>query len=268
MGAKEINLYLSDIKAISPLKIQIFKDELKEINNKFSITENTVDIVETYSTIKNEKLEMGFFIRNAFSHSISLELMNIAILNDKGKVILVEKVNFKSIGTIPSYSAIPSSLTFEVSEKIISNKHEKFKIKFLNEENIHVFKSVESNLENLPIDMSFEEENKVLQFFKGLKTLHKDEISVSTFEKMLTEDGGVEISMIFRNGYSKVATLSSFPVKIINFNNVVICDTVIEDPDGLVKIFPGKAKLVKFKIDKSKIYNTVFDLDRCKILFQ
>lgn len=139
---------------------------------------------------------------------------------------------------------------------------------FSNMGNLKPDLTVTTEIENLPLNISFEEEKEIRDFDNNLKTLKKDAISLDVFKSAITEDKGIEITILFRNGYDKAAKIEKLPITIENFNGLPICKVVFEDSNGLVEVNPRKSKLVKFKIEECKLYTKVFDLDRCKILYK
>lgn len=263
-----INLHIPKTEQLSSLKARVLSEELENINKKNPPKEESVSIATTYSLIRNDNIEVGFFIRNTFSKNISLEYVRLGLQNSEDKIIYNQIVNFKDIGIIPPYSAIPSTIKFQLLEEIKKQKLENLKLVFLSTKELNAFKSVETDLEEVSLDLSFEEEKELREFKNNLDMLQKDTLSTALFKADKLDDGGVELSILFRNGFDSEIKIEKLPITIENFNGISICKYVFQDTNSIVKVGPAKAKLVKLKIDKSNIYNTVFDLDRCKILFQ
>lgn len=263
-----INLHIPETEQLSSLKARVLSEELESVNKKNPPKEESVSIATTYSLIRNGNIEVGFFIRNTFSKNISLEYVRVGLQNNEDKIIYNQVVNFKDIGIIPPYSAIPSTIKFKLLDNINKDEVQDLKLVFLSAKELNAFKSVETDLEEVSLDLSFEEEQELREFKNNLEMLQKDTLSTALFKANKLDDGGVELSILFRNGYDSEIRIEKLPITIENFNGISICKHVFQDANSIVKVGPAKAKLVKFKIDKSKIYNTVFDLDRCKILFQ
>jgi len=261
----DIKLNIPKGKIVSPLRTRVFEDELNNINKENPLEENQVNLATTYFLNNGNELEVGFFIRNTMKSALSLEVINLAVQSSKGDIIATLQCNLKEIGTMPSCTGTPYSLKFTLNEGAMYNKDEEYEITFVNFDGLKGFSSVETEIENMPINMSFEEEEALLNFEKNLATLKKDEINISIFRSIKTDNGGIDITLLIRNGYIKLERL---PITIMNYNNYPICKHVFNNSNGLVSISSLKAKLIKLSIDPSKVYNTVFDLDRCKILFQ
>lgn len=264
----DIKLNIPKGKIVSRLRREVFEEELNNINKENSLEENQVNLTTTYILNNGTELEVGFFIRNTMKSALSLEVMNLAVQSSKGDIIATMQCNLKEMGTMPSCTGTPYSLKFTLNEGAIYDKDEEYKVIFVNFNGLKGFSSVETEIENMPIDMSFKEEEALLNFEKNLATLKKDEINISIFRSIKTDNGGIDITLLIRNGYNKNIVLDRLPITIMNYNNYPVCKHVFTAANGLVSISPLKAKLIKLSIDPSKVYNTVFDLDRCKILFQ
>jgi len=262
----DIRLNIPKIQMVSPLKEKVFQEELYNINEIEPLKENQVNLATTYFSNKGNELEVGFFIRNTLKNEISLEEVVLAIQSSKGDIISNLTCNLKELGSMPSYTGTPCSLKFIINEGSIYDPNEEYRVIF--NKNINCFQSVKADIENISIDMSFDEEEEIRKFEKGLDTLRKDEINIAIFKLVKDDNGSINITLLVRNGYNKEIKLERLPITIMNYNNYPICKHVFYDSNGLVNIGARRAKLLKLSIDKSKIYNTVFDLNKCKILFQ
>lgn len=264
----DIKLNIPKGKIVSPLRIRVFEEELNNINKENPLKENQINLATTYFLNNGNELEVGFFIRNTMKSALSLEVINLAVQSSKGDIIATLQCNLKEIGTMPSCTGTPYSLKFTLNEGAIYNKDEEYKITFVNFNGLKGFRSVVTDIENMPLDITFEEEEEIRKFEKSLNTLKKDEINIAIFKLVKDDDGSINITLLVRNGYDNEIKLERLPITIMNYNNYPICKHVFHDSNGLVNISAQRTKLLKLSIDKSKIYNTVFDLDKCKILFQ
>lgn len=262
----DIKLSISNQQSTTKLKERVLQEELNKIINESSIKENEINIEVNYCLEKDSKLEIGCFIINTFSQKASLELVKLGLEDEKGDIILTQNINLKELGLIDSNSAVPTTISFEIPKNFNSNK--KYSVRFLTDRENKSIQTMPTILDNIPLDMSFEEERDIRDFFYKLSPVKVNEVSLTLYDAVITSDKGVEIRVLFRNGYNQEIEIERLPITIENFNGISICKHVFQDANSIVKVGPAKAKLVKFKIDKSKIYNTVFDLDRCKILFQ
>jgi len=264
----DIRLNIPKGQNVSPLKERILQEELDNINEIKPLGENQINLATTYILKKENELELGIFIRNTMKSALSLEIIDLAVQGSKGDIIATVQCNLKELGAMPSCTGTPYTIRFSLNKGAIYNKDEEYKVIFVNGDELKGFRSVETEIENMPIDISFEEEEALISFTKNLATLKKDEVNISIFRSIKTDNGGIDITLLIRNGYNRDIKLEKLPITIVNYNNYPICKHVFNDDNGLVSISSLKAKLIKLSIDPSKIYNTVFDLDRCKILFQ
>lgn len=262
-----IKLYVPKKETISNLKKQILNDDLAKLNDKYKLKKNTLDFIVSYIVPKGKLLEVGCFIRNTYPNEVSLGEISLALeCNKKSKGVL-ETINFKDLGEIPSLTAVSTTIIFHIDEKFVYDNDEEYNIRVI-KDNLIAYSSMKTKLEGIPLDISFEEESQIINYVNNLEELQKNKMSISIFKTIKSSIGDIEISLIFRNTYNKTIKLEELPITILNYNDVPVCKYKFQDTNGLVKIESGKAKYVKLKIDNSKIYNTVFDLDRCKILFQ
>lgn len=262
----DIKLSIPNEQLTTKLKEKVLQEELNKIIGKSYIKENEINIEVNYCVEKNNKLEIGCFIINTFSQKASLELVKLGLEDEKGDIILTQNINLKKLGLIDSNSAIPTIILFDMPKNFNTNK--KYRVRFLTDKEKKSIQTRATILDNLPLNISFEEETNIRDFFDKLSPVKVDEVSLTLYDAVRTSDKGIEIRVLFRNGYDQEIEIERLPITIENFNGISICKCVFEDVNSIVKVGPAKAKLVKFKIDKSKIYNTVFDINRCKILFQ
>lgn len=264
----DIKLNIPKGQIISPLKEKILQEELHNINETEPLRENLINLASTYFLHKNNEVEVGFFIRNTFKSSISLANVDLAIESSIGNIISTLHCNLEELGAMPSYTGTHCNLKFILNEGAFYNSDEKYRIVFNNIKEVKGFKTVKTDIENMPIDISFEEEEEIRKFEKSLNTLKKNEMDIAIFKLKRMDHGNINITLLIRNGYDIDVKLEKLPITIMNYNNYPICKHVFHDSNGLVNISAQHAKLLKLSIDKSKLYNTVFDLNKCKILFQ
>ncbi|HBA05296.1 MAG TPA: hypothetical protein DCW51_15885 [Clostridium sp.] len=264
----DIKLNIPKGLVISPLKEKILMEELHHINETIPLEENQINLAATYFLHKNNEVEVGFFIRNTFKSSISLANVELAIKNSIGNTISTLHCNLEELGAMPSYTGTHCNLKFILNEGTFYNSDEKYRIIFNNIKEVKGFKSVKTDIENMPIDISFEEEEEIRKFERNLSILKKNEVNIEIFKIEKGYNNSIDITLLMRNGYDKDIKLERLPITIMNYNNYPICKHVFHDSNGLVNISSQRAKLLKLSIDKSKLYNTVFDLKQCKILFQ
>lgn len=267
-GNNEIALSLEDANSASPFKVQVFEEELKEINAKYPLGENQVDIKQTYLIKNDDDIEVGIFIRNGLKNNLSIEQMPLVVEDENNNIVLTKIFNFKKYGVLPPHSARPFIVSFEIPDGVIFNEAEKYTIKFETKQKTKAFYSVATEIENMPANISFEEEKEINDFANGLETLHSDEFSISVYKLNYNSNQGIDCLLLLRNGKKSEANLEKLPISVVNENGVVVAHKVFANPDGIVKVSPNKAKLIRFQFEADQVNIEKYDLSNCKILYK
>lgn len=262
---QNIKLYISSGEPISSLKKRLWEEDLNKINSKFPLKDNVLNIIDNYMINKENKLEVGVFIRNTFAESITLEQLTVLLKDQEESIISTNKINFKKM-VIPSMCGVPFTITFDLPNYFIYDENRRYVVSFLGE-SLEAFSGVHTRLDVSQLEIPFDEEKQLQEYIENLSTLHKDQIALDLF-KATKSDIGVTLKILIRNGYNKEVSIDRLPVTIENFNEIPVCKCVFGSKNGIIKVEPGKAKVFTLTIDKSKMLNPIFDLDKCKILFQ
>lgn len=263
-----IKLHLPEDAGISSLKKKVFQEELRKINKKYPMEANQINISKIYILDNKNTLEVGLFIRSTVKTDIALEELHLGLENKDKEIIVSQRFNFKEFGTIPSYSGIPLILKFNTGDNYQFDNIEDYSIKFLNIEELQGFSSVNAEIEDLPTNLSFEEEKELLDFLYNLKTLKADEVTFSIFKLSQESSGNIVAHILVRNGYKKEAKVEKLPLTILDESKNVIATNVFSNTDGIVKVNPHKVKLLKLTIESSNILVNDYDLSKCTGLFQ
>ncbi|GEM_PF-938989 len=264
-----IELYIPKEHKVSSLKEKVYKEELDNINKSQPMDKNQINLATTYFIPKNGNLEVGFFIRNTLPKNFFFDKLSLSLQSDNDEKISSGEFDFSHIGSIPSYTGTPTSVEFKLPKEFIYNSDKVYKLKIEKDNSdFNILLSVDTEIENMPTDLSFEEEMELNNFFRNLDVLRADDMSTDLFKAKRTQDKGVEITVIIRNGYNRGIRIDRFPISIVNFNGTPICKGKFENPSGLIHIDAHKAGILTFKIENEQLFNTVFDLKQCKILFQ
>lgn len=263
----DILLSLGDIDSISKLKTRVYEEELKEINAKKPLEENKIDIFKTYFVKNENTLEVGFFIRNGLTQNLSLEEMPLAIIDEKGNEILSQSFNFKEYGIIPGLSARPFAVNFEMTDGTCFNEKEEHSLKFSALDNLSAFPSVPTEIENMPTNLIFEEEKALRDFANALPTLKENEFTISVYNVTYTPAGGINCSLILRNGKNEEASLEKLPISVVNEEGMTIARNIFEDKEGIVKISPKKSKFINFEFKSTDVMPGRYDLAKCRVMY-
>ncbi|EQB88390.1 SLAP domain-containing protein [Clostridium punense] len=264
----DIKLYLPQHEGLSLLRAQIFEEELSEINRNFPLDKNKVDITSTYITEHEDSVEVGFFIRNTLTTYVAFERVALCLKDEEGGVLTSQVFNFKDMTKVPPSSGVPMSINFKKNESFNFDKNKKYIISFDNADKMESYEGAGSEIENMPTNLSFESEREILDYANGLETLKANEISLSVFKLAQSQDRGIDITLLMRNGYDRNIKLQVLPVKVLNYNDTVIGKDIFRNPEGLVSISAKKSKLLRLHLDPSKLYTTIFDLSKCKVVFE
>lgn len=264
-----LNLFLGNEECASTLKKNIYEEELRELNLKHPLEKGNFDIAQTYVISKDEaNIEVGFYIRNALEEEILIENIPLAVEDCGGKIIATKAFNFKDYGPIPPNTARPFIIILPLKKDEVFNNSEKYYIKLYEPKEVNAFYSVNTRIEDLPIDITFEDENEFRTFEKALKTLKTDEFAVDIFRLEWKDNNVLICKILFRNGRNNEVIIRKIPITIINDNNEVIAKTIFENNEGLFSVPSTKSKLMNMELrllqgDKSSI-----ELCKCKVLFQ
>jgi SLAP domain-containing protein len=262
----DIILSLGEEYSNSKLNTLVYEQELREINTKYPLDENQVDIKATYFLKNENDLEVGFFIRNGLGKSVSFENVCLVIEDESGKDLVLKEFNLKNDGIIQPCSARPFVVRFPITNEINLQNVEEYTIKFSKVNNLSKFHSVTTELVGLPIDISFEKEKAIRDFILGLKTLREGEFDISEFNLRSIVNGGLECTMLFRNGTNKEAKVEKLPIYVIDDMGEAIAQKIFYNIEGIIKIGPKQAKLMTFQFERSETTSKEFDLSKCKVI--
>ncbi|MDF2882329.1 MAG: hypothetical protein K0R54_2886 [Clostridiaceae bacterium] len=264
----EIFLDLGNDQSLSELKKRVFEEELKEINDKHPLKDNDIDIYVTYFTKNEDDLEAGFFVRNGLSTNLSLEEIPLVIMDDKENPIMSQNFNFKDEGLIKSHGARHFTVNFKIPEGVAFDESKDYSLKFNTSVQMKAFNSVAADIENIPTNLSFEQESALKNFANGLPTLKANEFSVSLFKLEFTPEDDIRCTLLFRNGNAKPVKVEKLPVCIFDGAGTLISRKVFSNASELENINPGKSKVVSFIFKQAEVRPGRFDFAKCRVEFK
>jgi len=262
-----VKLFLGEDSSVSELKTKIYEEELMELNNSFPLLEGNIDIKKTYILKSENNLEIGFFIRNGLTQTISLEVLPLLVQDKEGNNLVSENVNFKGNGIIPASCGKPFMIKFPLEKVDSFNKDEEYFIRFGELNNMRVFSSVNTEIENISEGITFEEEKAIRDFANELDTLKANEFTISSFNLQSKGNGRIGCTILLRNGTSQIANLERLPVFVVNDEGKTIANSVFQNNEGF-KINPGKSKIIKFEFNINEILVEEYDLSKCSVMFK
>ena len=264
----EIFLDLGNNQSLSELKKRVFEEELKEINDKHPLKENDIDIHVTYFTKNDDDLEAGFFVRNGLKSNLSMEEIPLVIMDDKENPVMSQNFNFKDEGLIKGHGARHFTVNFKIPEDVVFDESKDYTIKFNTTKQMKAFNSVDTEIENMPANLSFEQESVLRDFAHNLPTLRANEFSISLFKLEFTPEDDIMCTLLFRNGNTKPVKVEKLPVSIFDGTNNLICRKVFANVPELDSINPGKAKVVSFLFKQAEVRPGRFDFTKCRVEFK
>lgn len=264
----DIQLSLEAIDSGSTLKTTVYEQELKEINAKNPLGENKVDINQTYFMKNDNLLEVGFFIRNGLKQNLSMEEMPITIQNSKEEEILTQSFNFKKYGVLPSYSGRPYCVNFELADGITFDETQEYSLKFNAIDKLKAFQSVATEIENIPLGYTFEQEKALRDFESSLPTLKAKEFSISVYNIEYNANNAIVCKLLLRNGNDKEAKLEKLPISVIDENGVIVARNIFSSEQGLAKVSPKKSEIMSFEFKPVENSLGKYDLSKCRVEYK
>lgn len=268
MGENAITLGISANSTVSNLKALVYEEELNQLNEKYPLKDNELDVKGIYFNKKEAGLEVGFFIRSTVPAKIALESINLVVKNQNNEVVAVKYFDFKSYGPIEPFTGVPFEALFQISEGVSLKDEEEYHVEFGQVAGLKGYSSLEAEIENMPEGLPYEEERGILDYYKNLPNLQVDTVSFHSYKFFYDEEGGIHCIIIIRNGYNQTVKLEKFPIAIFNEDEFVVARTVFSNDEGLVEISPRKAQIIKFHFEPYEILPGNPDLSKCRIAFK
>lgn len=259
----EIKLALTDVEKarMSNVQIQYLEDELSRLPK---IEKGQINIASDYFAYFEGKIEAKVFIRNALSRNVNFDDVYLEIEDESGKVIKKQKFNLSYLEDIPPYSARVTKLFFEPDEINIDDiKFEKLKLNFCNK--IKVIKSVNTEFQSLPDELTGEQINICNAYLNKLNKLEENTISLSAVDLLKSEDENVVITIIVRNGYDRGAEIHELSVSVFDKNDDKVAGGKFRFDN--LKVLPKKAKLFNLILGKQNIIKQDCDLSKWRVAF-
>jgi SLAP domain-containing protein len=261
-------LYLSNKEANSPLKIEVYKEALNEINSKFPLYEDEVDLRQIYIIKNNDILETEFFIRNGFNKNISPEEDFVLFVKDRYKnIVASKKLNLKDYGIIPPFSSCPFNVKLEIDENVNLIESKEYYIDVDNIDKLKIFSLDIIEVEGIPIEVTFDEEKNIRDFISRLPALKEGEFKKDIYKINYTNSGSIICTLLVRNGTEKEFDLGELVISIVNEGRVSIAQKLKSRNDTKIKIESMKAKLLNIEFNSNEVFEYRCDLSKCRVVF-
>lgn len=266
----EITLSLGENESVSKLKKKVYEDELKQINQKYPLKKGSIDIRATYFVENEGVLEAGIFIRNGSDLDLSVEKVPVVVKDESGEEFVSRVFDFKEIGVIPSGTARPAEIKFEIPEGKKFDPSKKYTATLEGGRKMRAFSSVETKVSNLPDDMPFELEKDIRDFEKSLPTLKTNEFAISVYKLGYNRKREITCMLLIRNGRFSEASLRKLPVSIFDENGELIARNVFADENAIIKIEPEGSKLLTLTFPPESVFIKGIrdDFKNCRVEFK
>lgn len=264
--AKEVKTELSLLQRnediISDVQKEILEEEISELH---SIKENDINISTVYIFDNGEELESKVYFRNGLNRDVNFEFVPLILLNSKEEEIASNTFDLREMGNIPPGGARPWKIYFD--KKLV--KMEKFENEHCKIVFDHKLKAVNyADIEYEQIPQMFEGYRSVFEkFLYELPRIEKGQLSISTFDLVLSEDGKIIITLVIRNSTGKDIQLNEIPITIKDENDTIVTSNKFLLDNFMVKTM--KAKICNLVIETDmKVENGVSMKDKWKVIFQ
>lgn len=260
-----INLRLSLHKDEVFKKSEIEKNMmLQELSELPEISDGQVSIDTIYTVNWEDKLEIGFYLRNATDMPIIFNQTPLKLLNAHGEKLVEQIIDLSEMEEIPAYSARPWRVYFNKGDTLnLNGIINDLKLDFGNFGNqTHYLKVVE---DKNPEPLTPEQLERLGKVLKELPPVNKDQISLSLFEMEQIENGTIKVTLIIRHGFAKPAILPKFKIGLINSNSVLVAKAAFEIEPYILE--PEMFFLRTFTFPEYTVYEKNIDLDDLRIVF-
>ncbi|ABO51642.1 hypothetical protein Dred_3140 [Desulforamulus reducens MI-1] len=258
--ALNLSLHQDEIyKKRSDIELHLMQEE---INNLPQITDGTVAIDSIYTVNWEDKIEIGFYLRNVTSHKICFTQTPLKILNPKGEVLASVTINLSDMGDIPAYSVRPWRFYLGKEDLTLDNSLKDLKIAF-NSRNIPPYMLVIED--RLPEPLNEEQMRQFTTFLKKLPSVQEGSINIDTYSIEKNNDGSLTVAIVLRHRLAKPTVLSRFQFGIVDTNKSIVARAAFVIEQYILE--PGMFLLRSFKFTPETIVNSDADINQCSIAF-
>ncbi|WP_139903831.1 SLAP domain-containing protein [Clostridium thermarum] len=262
---KNIELYISDsAKArISDFRLNLMKEELKAINEKYPIEKNTVDIHISYALNTDEGIEVEFYIRNSCDRVINFDQVALMLVKEC-LVIATIDADLREVGNIPPFSAVPALVVFK-DVRVETEDLANVEIQFSNEVEFAAIKTVEVDIDNIPENLQSKYRRTIEKYAANLPRLKKDSVDLNAYDVFYDEEGNINVVLFIRNGYDRNLRVKRFPLGIYNADDVLIYHGEFNARELAIKANSSILTIVKIPKELQPITDT--DLSKFRVVF-
>lgn len=246
---------------VSDVQKEIMNEELEEF---IPIKENDINISTTYVYDDGEEIEAKVYFRNGFTNKVNFEYVPLVMVNSKEEVLAKKTFDLREMGDIPPRGARPWKVSFHKSE-VDMNKFSPMDCKVIFDAKIKAVSYANIELEIL--DEPMQELKTVFEdFLKNLSGIEKGNVSLSTFNIALSNEGKIMVTLMVRNASDKTVKIEEIPITLRDENNNVAASGLFNLNDFEVPSM--KAKICTLAFDTELNLTETISLDKWKVEFQ
>lgn len=260
-----VNLRLSLHKDEVFKKSEIEKNMmLQELSKLPEISDGQVSIDTIYSVNWEDKLEIGFYLRNATDSPIIFDQTPLKLFNAQGEKLAEQLIDLSQMEEIPAYSARPWRVYFNKDDTLnIDGIISDLKLVFGDFGNQTPYLKVVEDKN--PEPLTPEQLERLGKVLKTLPPVDKDQISLSLFEMEQTENRSIKVTLIIRHGFAKPASLPKFRIGLLDSNGVLVAKAAFETEPFVLE--PEMFFLRTFTFPEHTIFEKDINLDDLTIVF-
>lgn len=246
---------------VSDVQKEIMNEELEEF---IPIKENDINIATTYIYDDGEEIEAKVYFRNGFTNKVNFEYVPLVMINSKDEVLAKKTFDLREMGDIPACGARPWKISFPKSE-IDMSKFSSMDCKVIFDAKIKAVNYAQIELELL--DESMQELKSLFEnFLKDLPGIQNGNVSLSTFNIALSNEGKIMVTLMVRNASDKTVKIEEIPITLRDENNNVAASGRFNLNDFEVPSM--KAKICTLAFDTELSLNETISLDKWNVAFQ
>lgn len=261
---KLFKLLLPDKENISDFVMNLMKEEAEELGNEENIGEGTVRIKTSYVCEADDKIEVGFYVRNNTNQTINFEIIPLHLVKDN-KIICTQIFASKEFGDTPPKSIKFCTVYFE-KENVNTEDLTAAEIKFGEVSQIETKQTIKVEVENLPSTLKKKELKHIHEYMNKLPYLVKNTVDINTYSVFYDEAGNLDIIIVVRNGCESDQKLGSLPLMVYDSRNILIYGGVFTPNNINVK--PDTAVIYNIVVDEENVPIKNADLSKYVVEFK
>lgn len=233
----------------SEIEVKMLEGELAAFP---SLQEGQVEINGAYLVKWEDKLEVGFYLRNATKETLYFGSTPLKIIDKSGKVLASQTHNLSEMGDIEPLSSRPWEIFFDNSNAIDEIEINDWQIEFDLQQDQPPYAIVIED--KSPEPLSEEKLAKLFQYLKGLPPVKEGEINISHYEAELDKEKNLKVSIIARNGLPYPIKLARFQIAVADAKGRTAAKAVFNIEDAVIEqnmflfrtfTYPTKTMLTK-----------------------